>query len=81
LYKNQPIFTYEGIFKFLYPELEFIPSRPIGATLKNIEYCFFRQYRIGCEVYDINYNKMYEYYPETLNKKLSPKILYLIYHN
>jgi hypothetical protein len=45
LFKNQPEFTYEGIYKYLYPDSEYIRGKPLRTTLKDCEK-FFKAFGI-----------------------------------
>ena len=82
LYKTQPIFTYEGIYKYLYPEDEYVKGRPLGVSLKSCEK-FFYAFGIHCYVYDIYLKEIYKFNnsPSFPNKKVSPSTLKLIYSN
>ena len=82
LYKSQPEFTYQGIYKYLYPEIEYVIGRELGASLHSCEK-FFYLAGIECHVYDVYMSEIYTYNssPRYPNNKISPSKLNLFYSN
>lgn len=82
LYKTQPEFTYQGIYKYLFPQDEYVKGRPIGVSLNHCEK-FFYAFGIHCTVYDIHLKELYKFNnsPSYPNKRVTPNNLKLIYSN
>ena len=80
LYKTQPEMTYEGIYKYLYPNDEFVRGKPMRTTLKDCEKFFFA-FGIHVRVYDIHNKEIYKFDSIKTNKHIPNNPLYLLYHN
>jgi len=79
LYKDQPTFTYEGIYKYLYPENIYLKDSPLGCSLEVSDKRFFTKYNIKLTVLNIYKKIIYENNVTTINKKVTPNHLYLLY--
>ena len=72
--------TYEYLWNLIHPDVQFDKDAAMKESIENLS-VFFKKYSLKLVCLDRFYKVIYKYIPEKVNKKINPRVLYLLIHN
>lgn len=72
--------TYQWLWNFFFPDEPYNEEQAMGLSIEQMTR-FFEHFHLKFICMDVYYNVIHSYTPVVLNRYISPKCLYILYHN